>query len=97
MLAIVQSTGSNHAGLSVTTKRSLISHVAIARGLTATATNQAARVIRFDTGSSALLQALIARTKVRQIGSSGGLLEDASLSATSLDSSPQIERLRAAA
>jgi hypothetical protein len=65
MATMVWSTRSNHAGLSRTTKRSPISRLAKARGLTATLKNQAARIIRSDTGCSALTQALSARDKVR--------------------------------
>ena len=97
MATMVLSTRSNHAGLSRTKKRSPISRLAKARGLTATLKNQAARIIRSDTGCSALIQALSARDKVRQTGSSSESPEAASLSAASRHSSAQIERSRAAA
>ena len=97
MLTIAVSTGSNQAGLLAMTNRTAINRRATARGLTATLTNQAARIIRFDIGNSASIHALSARDKVRQTGSFSGSLEDASLSAASRHSSAQIERLRAAA
>jgi len=66
---MVVSTRSNHAGLSLPTKRSAISRLARGRGLTATPTNHPARMIRFDTGSHASRQALSARYRVLTTGS----------------------------
>jgi hypothetical protein len=83
-------------GLSVMTRRSTISRLAKTRGLMATLTNQAARIIRFDRGRRARIHALSARNKVYQTGSSSGSLSPENLSTTNLHSSDQIEQFRAA-
>src|SRR6516225_5549645 len=79
ILTILESTPSNHDGLSVITNRMAIRRLARARGLTATLTNHPARISRRDIGSFASIQALSPRNKVRYRGSPNGSLVEVNL------------------
>ena len=95
MPSTLVNTRSNHLGLWPGIKRNAINRAARARGAAATLTNHTIRSIRSTTGSCAAIQALIARQRMKKVGSLTG--SSASLAATSRHSSRQIERLRAAA
>jgi len=65
---MVVSACSNHAGLSLGTKRSAIRRLAMELELTATPTSHQARTTRFDIGNFASTQARSARYRVQMTG-----------------------------